>query len=108
MKTITKNTILLVITLFISVTTSAQEKKKFEVTPAADIVSSYVWRGGYDAGASIQPSLTLSYAGFSLEAWGSTDFSTSADEFKSKEFDLTLGYQIKGFEIAVTDYWWSG
>lgn len=106
--TITGSLFLTVVTLLITFTTSAQEKKKFEVTPAADIVSSYVWRGEHDAGASIQPSLTLKYAGFSLEAWGSTDFSTSADEFKSKEFDITLGYQIKGFEVAITDYWWSG
>ena len=65
----------------------AQEKSKFEITPAADIVSSYVWRGVYQTSTSVQPSIKASYAGLSLTAWGSTDFNTTA-----KEFDLTLGY----------------
>lgn len=86
----------------------AQEGKKFEIAPSADIVSTYVWRGMYQTGPSIQPSLNLSYAGFNLTAWGSTDFSTSSDEYKSKEVDFTVGYGISGFSIAVTDYWWSG
>ena len=46
----------------------AQEKSKFEITPAADIVSSYVWRGVYQTSASVQPSLKASYAGLSLTA----------------------------------------
>lgn len=86
----------------------AQEIRKFEIIPAADLVSSYVWRGAYQTGASVQPSLNLSYAGVSLTAWGSTDFATAADEVRSKEFDLTLGYTVKGFKVAVTDYWWAG
>ena len=51
----------------------AQEKSKFEITPAADIVSSYVWRGVYQTSTSVQPSVKASYAGLSLTAWGSTD-----------------------------------
>ena len=81
----------------------AQEKSKFEITPAADIVSSYVWRGVYQTSTSVQPSVKASYAGLSLTAWGSTDFNTTA-----KEFDLTLGYTTGGLTLAVTDYWWAG
>lgn len=87
--------------LLLSMSIFAQEEAKFEITPSADLVSSYVWHGVYQAGVSIQPSLTLSYGGLSLTAWGSTDFSTIG-----KEFDLTLGYEIGGFNIAFTDYWW--
>lgn len=94
--------------LLMSVTVHAQDEKRFTIDPAADIVSSYVWRGAYQTGASIQPSLALSYQGLSLTAWGSTDFSTAADEIRSKEFDLTLGYDIQGLHIGVTDYWWAG
>jgi len=82
---------------------NAQEESKLTVTPSADIVSNYVWRGVYQTGAAIQPSLTFGYGGFSLGAWGSTDFSTTA-----KEFDLSLGYQAGGFSIMATDYWWAG
>ena len=62
----------------------------------------------YQTGASVQPSLSLSGAGLLLTAWGSTDFSNASDEYKAKEFDLTCGYGIGRFNMAVTDYWWSG
>ncbi|MFA6766994.1 MAG: TorF family putative porin [Parabacteroides sp.] len=96
------------ILLIMSYSVFAQDKKKFTVTPGADIVSSYVWRGMYQTGASVQPSLSLSGAGLLLTAWGSTDFSNASDEYKAKEFDLTCGYGIGRFNMAVTDYWWSG
>ena len=94
--------------LLMSFATFAQEEKQFEIAPYADLVSSYVWRGVYQTGASVQPSINLSYAGFSLTAWGSTDFSSLSDPDKGKEFDLTIGYGIGGFSIGVTDYWWAG
>ena len=94
--------------LLMSFATFAQEEKQFEIAPSADLVSSYVWRGVYQTGASVQPSINLSYAGFSLTAWGSTDFSSLSDPDKGKEFDLTIGYGIGGFSIGVTDYWWAG
>lgn len=109
MKTITiRQTVLSATALLMSFSVFAQAEKKFEIAPSADIVSSYVWRGMYQTGPSIQPNIGMSYMGFSLTAWGSTDFSTSSDGYKAKEFDLTLGYDIERFHIAVTDYWWSG
>jgi len=110
MKTITIRQVLLpaAILLIMSYSVFAQDEKKFTVTPGADIVSSYVWRGIYQTGASVQPSLSISGAGLSLTAWGSTDFSNASDEYKAKEFDLTCGYGIGRFSMAVTDYWWSG
>lgn len=33
--------------LLMSVSVFSQDEKKFEITPAADLVSSYVWRGAY-------------------------------------------------------------
>lgn len=101
-------TIMSAAAILMSVSVYAQEEKKFEITPSADLVSSYIWRGQYQTGVSIQPTLNFSYAGFSLEAWGSTDFSAGTDEVRSKEIDLTLGYEYGGFSISVIDYWWSG
>jgi uncharacterized protein (TIGR02001 family) len=86
----------------------AQEKSKWEVSAGADLVSSYVWRGMYQTGASVQPGLTLSVGGFSLGVWGSTDFSIAENASIAKEFDVTLGYEVAGFSIGVTDYWWAG
>ena len=82
--------------------------KAQEFTVQGDLVSSYVWRGVYQTGASFQPTLGFGIGGFSLTAWGSTDFSSMSDPNKGKEFDLTVGYGIGGFSIGVTDYWWAG
>ena len=45
-----------------------------EFTIQGDLVSSYVWRGFYQTGASFQPTLGFGVGDFSLTAWGSTDF----------------------------------
>ena len=83
---------------------SAYSQKRVGLEAKADIVSSYVWRGTYNAGASIQPTLKADYAGFALGAWGSTDFGGNG----KKEVDLSASYSIKGFSVGVTDYWWEG
>jgi subtilisin family serine protease len=72
-----------------------------EVSAGGDIVSSYIWRGQYLGGVSVQPGASLSVAGLSLTAWGSVGF----DNSDIKEFDFTLGYGIGGFSAAITDYW---
>ena len=50
-------------------TTKAQDK--VEASVGADIVSGYIWRGQDLGGVSLQPSASIAYKGFSLEAWGS-------------------------------------
>lgn len=83
---------------------SAAAQEKVETTISADIVSSYIWRGQDLGDVSLQPTLGVGYKGFSLTAWGSVGLSDSED---TKEFDLTLAYTIGGFNIGVTDYWFS-
>lgn len=79
-------------------------KNKIKVNVGTDIVSSYIWRGTYNAGASFQPSLSAELVSVRLSAWGSTDFVGKCH----KEIDLALAYSIKGFTIGITDYWWEG
>ncbi len=74
---------------------------KVEVDLSADLVSNYIWRGSNCGGVSIQPSLSVSYKGFSVEAWGNVGF----DSEDVKEIDLTVGYEVGGFSVSVTDYW---
>lgn len=83
---------------------SAQQKARPEFSVGADLVSSYVWRGVYQSGASLQPAIGLEYSGFSVGAWGSTvlDFSGF------KELDWYVGYSIAGFSATLTDYFWAG
>ena len=77
---------------------NADRKITFDV--GADLVSSYVWRGWYLAGPSVQPALSLSAFGVTIGAWGSKDFSTI-----EKEIDFFIAYEINGFSISIADYW---
>ena len=83
---------------------SATAQDKVETTVAADFVSSYIWRGLDCGNTAIQPTLGIGYKGLSLSAWGSYGL-TDPDDVK--EFDLTLAYTTGGFNIGVTDYWFS-
>ena len=75
-----------------------------DINLSGDLVSSYVWRGFKNAGASVQPSLSASVACFTLGAWASTDISSAG----SKEVDFYASYVISGLQFTVTDYWWDG
>ena len=73
-----------------------------EISIGGDLVSTYVWRGVYQSGFSLQPEIGLSVGGFTVGVWGSTDL----DNFK--EVDLSVGYSVRGGSVGVTDYWWGG
>ena len=77
-----------------------------------DLVSSYVWRGFYQTGVSFQPTLGFGIGGFSLTAWGSTDFdgTSSSDGEAAKEIDLTAAYTFgdSGLTLSVASLWWAG
>ena len=87
--------------LVVSATALAQENK-IETTVSADFVNQYIWRGQDLGSTAVQPTLGIGYKGLSLTAWGSYGLTNPAD---TKEFDLTLGYSIGGFNIGITDYW---
>lgn len=97
-----KNIVVSLVALLTTLTATAQQK--VTVSGGADLVSAYIWRGTYNAGASVQPSVAMGIAGFSLGAWGSTDFGGNG----KKEVDLSVSYSIKGFTVGITDYWWAG
>ncbi|MDR1227260.1 MAG: hypothetical protein LBK47_10255 [Prevotellaceae bacterium] len=82
---------------------SAEKEGGVSFSVGADVVSSYVWRGAYQSGLAIQPSLGVEFAGLSLSSWGSVGVDASF-----KEVDFTLSYSIAGLDVTVTDYWWMG
>ena len=99
-----KKIVLLALGLVAVATTHAQdEKAKVETKVAADFVTQYIWRGLDSGNVSVQPTLGVGYKDLSLTAWGNVGF-TSTD---TKEFDLTLAYTTGGFNIGITDYWFS-
>ena len=75
-----------------------------EASVGADLVSGYIWRGQDLGNVSIQPSVSVSYKGFSLCAWGSVGI----EKKDTKELDFTISYTTGGFSISVTDYWING
>ena len=97
-----KKIVMILLGLAVCGLTHAQEE--IETTISGDVVSSYIWRGQDLGNVSLQPTLGIGYKGFSLTAWGSVGLSEPAD---TKEFDLTIGYTIGGFNIGVTDYWFN-
>lgn len=82
---------------------AAESESLWSFSAGADLVSSYLWRGQYNAGASFQPSVGVSCGPVSLAAWGSSDFSGD-----NKEVDLTLSFANGGFNAALTDYFYPG
>ena len=99
-----KKIVLFALGMAMSMTTFAQEESGVETTIAADVVSSYIWRGQDLGSAALQPTLGVAYKGLSLTAWGSYGLVNPAD---TKEFDLTLAYTIGGLNIGITDYWFN-
>ena len=84
--------------------TAIKAQDKVEATISADMVNQYIWRGQELGNTAFQPTLGIAWKGLSLTAWGSTGLTEAAD---TKEFDLTLGYTIGGFNIGICDYWFS-
>lgn len=54
MKRVLKTGIVIMGIAFLAPSLKAQEKKGVSFQVSGDVVSSYVWRGAYNAGASIQ------------------------------------------------------
>ena len=93
-----------VLAMMLVASTTAIAQDEIETTISGDIVSSYIWRGQDLGSAAVQPTLGVGYKGISLTAWGSYGLVNTAD---TKEFDLTLAYTTGGFNIGITDYWFS-
>lgn len=103
MKSLLKKITLLAVAGVMGLSVNAQEEKGIQFNVSGDFVSSYVWRGMYQTNAAVQPTLGLGIKGFSLTAWGSTDFTGT-----SKEVDLTVAYSFNNFTVSIADMWWGG
>lgn len=99
-------------------TAKAGETLPFDVEVGADLFSHYVWRGFVVTDDPVlQPSLTLSMAGFSLNVWGSMDLTDvneePGDDYRLQEVDYTLSYGFTAtegldVEVGVIDYTFAG
>lgn len=109
---VSKKVILGVATVIAACFAGTTEAQAQQFTVQGDLVSSYVWRGMYQTGASFQPTLGFGIGGFSLTAWGSTDFDgyQASEGLANKEIDLTAAYTFgeTGLTVSVADLWWAG
>ena len=75
---------------------------RVDLSVGADVVSHYIWRGLMLSNSpSIQPSMSVSYYGFSFGSWAS--YSLSPAEFQ--EVDLFLTYSAGSFTFGINDYY---
>jgi hypothetical protein len=88
-----------------------QKQEADKVTGGVDlsVLSAYIWRGYEQTRGSVvvQPSATISYKGFSFNAWGNLDtkpYSSTTDSYASKytETDITMSYSKKFGILQVT------
>ena len=96
--------IILLFALGLMLGSTALAQDKVETTVKADFVNEYIWRGQKLGDVAVQPTLGVGYKGLSLTAWGSYGLTNKDDV---KEFDLALAYSTGGFNIGITDYWFS-
>lgn len=80
MKTLIKTLAICSLSLGIAIPSTAQEKQEASVHIQGDFVSSYIWRGMYQSGAALQPTLGFCIGNFSLAGWGSVDNSSAGIE----------------------------
>lgn len=94
--------LLLIITAMPVASWAAEEADKVTGGVDLNVLSAYIWRGQELTRGSVvvQPSATVSYKGFSFNAWGNMDtkpYSSGADNYAGKytETDITLSYAKK-------------
>ena len=97
-----KKIIIILLSVFSVTTAGAQDKVSANL--GVDLVNQYIWRGQDLGDVSMQPTLGVEWKGLSLSTWGSVGISDFND---AKELDLTLAYSTGGFNIGITDYWFS-
>ena len=85
----------LVALTFGSVPALAEDESPVSASADMSFLSQYVWRGMAfsDSSIVIQPSVTVSYEGFSINMWGNLDTdSVYTEDNDFNETDLTLSY----------------
>ena len=84
----------------------AQDESKLDFSVGADFVSSYVWRGMFLAGTSIQPEMDFTVGGFSVGAWGSVGIANTGTD-GIKEVNLIVSHSFGNLSAGFTNYWFS-
>ncbi len=73
-----QKTKMLAAVLLLAAPVAAGAQEHVEADLGADLVSGYLWRGQDLGNVSIQPSVSVSYKGFWVGAWGSVGLDKEA------------------------------
>ena len=96
--------------------TAAVAQVEFAWGVSADLVSSYLWRGQYLGGLSIQPEVSLGFEGehtsLSVGAWGNYGLSDwkfeKGSTYTVPELDLFVDFGFYGVHVGATHYYYFG
>ena len=96
--------------------TAAVAQVEFAWGVSADLVSSYLWRGQYLGGLSIQPEVSLGFEGehtsLSVGAWGNYGLSDwkfeKGSTYMVPELDLFVDFGFYGVHVGATHYYYFG
>ncbi len=80
----------------------AWENPGFEWSVGADLTSAYLYRGSNYGGTTIQPEISLGYAGLALTGWANIGAEDNSFQAFTPELDLTLSYSILGLTVGIT------
>lgn len=99
---------------------SVKAEVEFSYEAGAEVVSSYLWRGQYLGGLSLQPTVTVGFEGehtsLAVGAWGSVGASDwhlfkKADGYQAEfvpELDLIAEFNFFGVSVGFTHYYYFG
>lgn len=126
-----KKIFMMAVAMLMAVAVMAEEdngKAKFKYEAGAEVVSSYIWRGLYNGGLSLQPNVEVGFVSnsdkvkFKIGAWGSVGASdwkfrkgfdkledgSDPNTYFVPEFDLSAELQVYGLVLGATHYYYFG
>jgi len=112
--------VLVLAAAMMAVVLSAKAEAEFAYDAGLEVVSSYIWRGQYNGGLSVQPDVEFGYDGeissLRIGAWGNVGasdwlFKKYKDENTAytqltKELDIVASFSIVGLSVGFNHYYY--
>lgn len=96
--------LVVLLAVFFAAGMPAKAQDSFEAGFQLDLMSRYLWRGIDQGKNYVSATVDIGWKGFSFEVFGGTENNGPGS---TQEIDVTVGYEWNGFQVGVTDYWWS-
>lgn len=121
-----RKSVILLAMVAIFISTKMQAAVEFAYDAGAEVVSSYLWRGQYNGGLSLQPDLEIGYDGemssLRVGVWGSVGASdwafikgkpmyedgSNPNTYFVPELDVVINFHFAGIILGATHYYYFG